>query len=453
MLRREASRVQKIMSTVDGVVDPRVDLPATQPTIEIEVDLDRAQAFGVTPGDVRRAEATLLQGIQVGSIFEQQKVFDVIVQGDPGTRGSVEDVRNLLIDRPGGGHVHAGAGRRCPRGRHVRGHPTRCRLPAVGRRGRRQRAQHVGSRGRAREPSRRGRVPAGVPRGGARAEHRRRDRARAASSGFAIAAARRRVPVAPGGVPELAPGRSGRRHPRRCASSAGCWSRADRRCRAVAGLTARAARRARVSRPARACLLVDQPPGAQREPGRAREARSCNAARPSGWLRSLTSHGRLAPSCCRSPSLGSRPGLELLHPMAAGRARVAWSTSTFVSAVRAPGALPAPAPRAGAHAGLGERRGRATQDGRAGCRRRRSACATAAPGPAERRRARWRERRSHERCRRGTGGCRGRSCIAWRVAAVAAVALRVQGGRGGSTAAATSPRRSRRRPGSWGSSR
>ena len=36
---------------------------------------------GITPGDVRRAEATLLQGIQVGSVFEDQKVFDVVVQG------------------------------------------------------------------------------------------------------------------------------------------------------------------------------------------------------------------------------------------------------------------------------------------------------------------------------------------------------------------------------------
>ena len=54
------------------------------------MDLDKAQSFGVTPGDVRRAEATLLQGIQVGSVFEEQKVFDVIVQGVPETRRSVD---------------------------------------------------------------------------------------------------------------------------------------------------------------------------------------------------------------------------------------------------------------------------------------------------------------------------------------------------------------------------
>ncbi len=108
ILRQEADRVQQVMSEVDGVVAPSVDLPTTEPTVEIEVDLDRAQEFGITPGDVRRAEATLLQGIQVGSVFEEQKVFDVVVQGAPETRRSVGDIENLLIDRPGGGHLRLG---------------------------------------------------------------------------------------------------------------------------------------------------------------------------------------------------------------------------------------------------------------------------------------------------------------------------------------------------------
>ena len=69
------------MSQVDGVVDPRVEQLVEEPNLEIEVDLDKAQRYGIKPGDVRRAAATLLQGIQVGSLFEEQKVFDVVVRG------------------------------------------------------------------------------------------------------------------------------------------------------------------------------------------------------------------------------------------------------------------------------------------------------------------------------------------------------------------------------------
>jgi CzcA family heavy metal efflux pump len=108
VLERQAERVRRLVAQVDGVVDPRVAKPVNQPQVEIEVDLDKAQRFGVKPGDVRRAEAALLQGITVGSVFEGQKVFDVIVQGVPSTRESVANVRNLLLDRPDGGHVRLG---------------------------------------------------------------------------------------------------------------------------------------------------------------------------------------------------------------------------------------------------------------------------------------------------------------------------------------------------------
>jgi Cu/Ag efflux pump CusA len=108
VLLREADKMQALMSQVDGVVDPQVVRPKTQPTLEIAVDLAKARRYGIKPGDVRRAETTLLQGILVGSVFQQQKVFDVVVQGVPETRADVDAVRNLLIDRPGGGHVRLG---------------------------------------------------------------------------------------------------------------------------------------------------------------------------------------------------------------------------------------------------------------------------------------------------------------------------------------------------------
>ena len=108
VLRTQAERVRAVMADVDGVVGARGQVPDMEPTIEIEVDLEKAQALGLTPGHVRRAEATLLQGIQVGSVFEEQKVFDVIVRGTPVTTRGVEGVRNMLIDTPRGGHVRLG---------------------------------------------------------------------------------------------------------------------------------------------------------------------------------------------------------------------------------------------------------------------------------------------------------------------------------------------------------
>ena len=108
VLRGEAEKVRQAISGIDGVIDARVVLPAEEATLEIEVDLASAQTHGVKPGDVRRAAAILLSGLQVGSLFEEQKVFDVVVWGVPEIRNSVTDVSDLLIETPDGETVRLG---------------------------------------------------------------------------------------------------------------------------------------------------------------------------------------------------------------------------------------------------------------------------------------------------------------------------------------------------------
>jgi Cu/Ag efflux pump CusA len=108
ILQEKANEIRDILSRTDGVVNPTVEATPSQPVAEIEVDLAKAQQQGVKPGDVRRAAATVLQGIEVGYLFEQQKVFQVVVKGVPETRHSMSNVRNLLIDKPGGGQIRLG---------------------------------------------------------------------------------------------------------------------------------------------------------------------------------------------------------------------------------------------------------------------------------------------------------------------------------------------------------
>jgi CzcA family heavy metal efflux pump len=108
VLQRKAEEVRRAIAGVDGVVAPRVEARATEPTVEIKVDLGAAERHRIKPGDVRRAAATLLSGITVGNLFEEQKVFDVVVWGEPATRHSLTSIQDLQIDTPGGGHVRLG---------------------------------------------------------------------------------------------------------------------------------------------------------------------------------------------------------------------------------------------------------------------------------------------------------------------------------------------------------
>ena len=108
VLRREAEKIKQAIAGIDGIVDPQVEMEPEEPVVEIKVDLAAAQKYGIKPGDVRRAAATLVAGIEVGNLFEEQKIFQVVVWGTPQVRNDLDAIRNLLIDAPGGSHVRLG---------------------------------------------------------------------------------------------------------------------------------------------------------------------------------------------------------------------------------------------------------------------------------------------------------------------------------------------------------
>jgi len=108
VLNAKAEELRRSLTAVQGIDGARVEARPEEPTIQVEVDLDAAQRAGIKPGDVRRASATLLSGIEVGSLFEDQKVYEVVVRGVPATRQNLTSVRDMLIETPSGSRVRLG---------------------------------------------------------------------------------------------------------------------------------------------------------------------------------------------------------------------------------------------------------------------------------------------------------------------------------------------------------
>jgi len=108
VLRTQAEEVRQSILGIDGIDDAQVELVPEGPQVEIETDLAAAERYGLKPGDIRRAAGTLLSGLQVGSLYQDQKVFNVVVWGIPEIRNSLTDIRNLLIDTPSGNQVRLG---------------------------------------------------------------------------------------------------------------------------------------------------------------------------------------------------------------------------------------------------------------------------------------------------------------------------------------------------------
>jgi Cu/Ag efflux pump CusA len=102
IIRAKAEEIRAAIAKIQGIENARVEQQVEEPAIEVKVDVDRAADFGLKPGDVRRATSALVGGITVGALFEEQKVFDVVVWGRPELRDNIEDIRNLMISSEDG---------------------------------------------------------------------------------------------------------------------------------------------------------------------------------------------------------------------------------------------------------------------------------------------------------------------------------------------------------------
>jgi CzcA family heavy metal efflux pump len=109
VLKRQADRVRRALSGVDGLEDLHTELVADVPEVEVKENLAAGRHYGLKPGDVRRAAAVLISSEEVGDIFRGARAYDVHVWSTPSTRNSLTAVRNLPIDTPSGGTVRLGA--------------------------------------------------------------------------------------------------------------------------------------------------------------------------------------------------------------------------------------------------------------------------------------------------------------------------------------------------------
>src|SRR5882724_4438048 len=100
VLRDKAEEVRAAISGIKGLTRVNKELIVEVPHIEIEVKLDTAQKYGLKPGDVRRAAASLMAGTEVGDIFVGGRTHDVQVWTPPRLRHSVSSVEPLLLDTP-----------------------------------------------------------------------------------------------------------------------------------------------------------------------------------------------------------------------------------------------------------------------------------------------------------------------------------------------------------------
>ena len=108
VLRSKAQEVYDAVHDIPGVANLKVEQQVLVPQLEIRLRPDATARLGLTPGDIRRAATTLVKGLKVGELYDQQKIFDVFVWGNEKVRDDPNALRDLPIETPTGAHVRLG---------------------------------------------------------------------------------------------------------------------------------------------------------------------------------------------------------------------------------------------------------------------------------------------------------------------------------------------------------
>jgi cation efflux system protein involved in nickel and cobalt tolerance len=104
-LRRIGQQVNRVMQSIEGVVDLQLEPQIPVEQIQIKFDRLAAARYGLTMKQLAETLETALSGRVVSQVLEQQQTFDLVVWLKPESRQNLDNIRDLSIDTPNGSRI------------------------------------------------------------------------------------------------------------------------------------------------------------------------------------------------------------------------------------------------------------------------------------------------------------------------------------------------------------
>lgn len=105
ILADKAEEMGKIIATVPGVGDMRVEATTGLPQMTVTYQRDKLSQYGLNVNDINQVIETAFAGGKAGVIFEGERRFDLIVRLDSAFRSNINDLKSLYINTPEGAQI------------------------------------------------------------------------------------------------------------------------------------------------------------------------------------------------------------------------------------------------------------------------------------------------------------------------------------------------------------
>ncbi|MBO0737448.1 MAG: efflux RND transporter permease subunit [Alphaproteobacteria bacterium] len=98
-IQKTAYKIKQVMKTVPGVTDLAVFDTVGQPTVNIDIDRERAARYGLAPGDINTTIQAAIGGTTAGNVYEygSDRNFPIIVRLAPQYRQSLDAIRHITV--------------------------------------------------------------------------------------------------------------------------------------------------------------------------------------------------------------------------------------------------------------------------------------------------------------------------------------------------------------------
>ena len=94
-------RIKNAISGVEGVADLNIEQQIQRPQLRIVPRRVMLARYGVTPAEFYDIVETLLGGSVVSQVYDDGRTFDIVVKADDSARGSIDDIRDMMVDAGG----------------------------------------------------------------------------------------------------------------------------------------------------------------------------------------------------------------------------------------------------------------------------------------------------------------------------------------------------------------
>lgn len=96
------NKIKSVVSSVEGVVDVNIEQQVQRPQLDIRPRRGMLAYYGIPMGEFADYINVALGGEKVSQVYENGIPYDLTLRMDAGSRSSIEDISNLMIDTPNG---------------------------------------------------------------------------------------------------------------------------------------------------------------------------------------------------------------------------------------------------------------------------------------------------------------------------------------------------------------